>query len=60
MKDNEVSKVIYEGFLLKALAEGKFVAAPDPYVVGKGLECVQEAFEVQKKGVSVKKIAVPL
>lgn len=54
MKDSDVSKVIYKDFLPKALAEGKFVAMPNPHVVGKGLECVQEAFEVQKNGVSAK------
>lgn len=54
LKDNEVSKVFYKDFLPKALAEGKFVAMPNPHVVGKRLECVQEAFEVQKNGVSAK------
>ncbi|KAL8731099.1 MAG: hypothetical protein Q9166_003627 [cf. Caloplaca sp. 2 TL-2023] len=36
IKDNEVGKLIYEDFLPKAFAEGKFVTAPDPYVIGKG------------------------
>lgn len=55
-----VGKMIYEDFLPKALAEGEFVAAPDPIVVGKGLEFVQPAFEMQKKGVSAKKVVVSL
>jgi len=29
LMDNEVSRVIYEDFLPKALAEGHYVAAPD-------------------------------
>jgi hypothetical protein len=43
-----------------ALAKGKYVAAPEPQVVGKGLEDVQEAFDVNKRGVSAKKVVVSL
>ncbi len=60
LMDNEVSKVIYEDFLPKALADGRYVAAPDPYVVGTGLECVQTGFDAQRKGVSAKKVVVSL
>jgi Zn-dependent alcohol dehydrogenase len=60
VKDTEVGKAIYQDFLPKALAEGQFVAAPDPLIVGKGLEYMQEAFEVQKRGVSAKKVVVSL
>ncbi len=34
--------------------------APEPFVVGHGLEYTQEAFDVQKKGVSAKKVVVTL
>ncbi|KAL2036394.1 hypothetical protein N7G274_010892 [Stereocaulon virgatum] len=57
---NEVGAVIYADYLPKALAEGKFIAAPEPLVVGKGLESIQKAFEVQMKGVSAKKVVVSL
>jgi len=60
LKKNEVSKVIYEDFLPQALADGRYVAAPDPYVVGQGLECVQTGFDAQRKGVSAKKVVVSL
>jgi len=60
LKKNEVSKVIYEDFLPQALADGRYVAAPDPYVVGTGLECVQTGFDAQRKGVSAKKVVVSL
>jgi NADPH:quinone reductase-like Zn-dependent oxidoreductase len=60
VKDNERGKIIYEDFLPKALATGQFVAAPEPLVVGKGLEHIQTAFEVQRKGVSAKKVVVSL
>ena len=60
LKDNEVSKVVYEHFLPKALEEGTYITAPDPEVVGKGLEHIQAAFDVLKKGVSAKKVVVSL
>jgi NADPH:quinone reductase-like Zn-dependent oxidoreductase len=60
LKENEVSKVIYEDFLPKALAEGRYVAAPDPYVIGTGLEYIQAGFDAQIKGVSAKKVVVSL
>lgn len=57
---NEVGPMIYVDFLPKALAEGKYLAAPDPKVVGQGLEQIQAAFEAQRKGVSAAKIVVSL
>jgi len=60
LMNNEVSRVIYQDFLPQALADGRYVAAPDPYVVGKGLEYVQTGFDAQRKGVSAKKVVVSL
>lgn len=57
---NEVSKVIYQDFLPHALAGGGYIAAPEPHVVGNGLEYIQEVLTVQKDGVSAKKIVVTL
>jgi NADPH:quinone reductase-like Zn-dependent oxidoreductase len=57
---NEVSRAIYEDYLPAALAQGKYIAAPEPLVVGKGLEYVQEAMDMNKKGVSAKKVVVSL
>jgi hypothetical protein len=51
---NEVGKAIYEDFLPKALEHKKFLPAPEPQVVGKGLERVQEAMDMSKRGVSAK------
>jgi len=51
---------IFEEFLPRALAERQLVPAPDTEVVGKGLEKIQDAFEVHKQGVSAKKIVVAL
>ena len=58
--DSGVGKAVYQDFLPGALADGSFVAAPAPEVVGTGLEFIQEAFELQKKGVSAKKLVVRL
>ena len=57
---NKVSKAIYEEFLPKALERKTFVPAPEPQVVGKGFESVQEAMNMSKKGVSAKKLVVTL
>jgi hypothetical protein len=58
--DNEVGSLMYVDFLPKALAAGRYVASPDPQIVGKGLETVQVGFELQKKGMSAKKVVVAL
>jgi NADPH:quinone reductase-like Zn-dependent oxidoreductase len=58
--NNEVGPIIYVDFLPEALAEGRFVAAPEPQVVGKGLDSVQAGFDAQRKGVSAKKVVVSL
>ena len=57
---NEVSRIIYTDFLPKALAEQRYVAAPDPQVVGAGLDYVQTGLEVQKNGVSAAKVVISL
>ncbi|KAI9752484.1 MAG: hypothetical protein M4579_005608 [Chaenotheca gracillima] len=60
IRENEVSKAIYETFLPQALAEGRFVAAPEPHVVGKGIEYVQAGLDALKNGVSAKKVVITL
>ncbi|KAK8023616.1 Zinc-binding dehydrogenase [Apiospora rasikravindrae] len=60
LEANEVSKAIYEDFLPRALATGQFVAAPEPEVVGKGLEFVQTALDTLRRGVSAKKLVVEI
>lgn len=58
LKDNEVGPAIYEAFLPKALAQGSFIPAPEPWVIGKGLESIQAGFDAQKRGVSAKKVVI--
>ncbi len=60
LMDNEVSKVIYTDFLPQALADGSYVAAPDPFIVGRGLDRIKAGLDAQKKGVSAKKVVISL
>ncbi len=60
LKANEVSTAIYRDFLPSALAEGRYVAAPKPSVIGHGVPEFQKAMDVQLKGVSAAKLVVTL
>ncbi|MCJ1413896.1 hypothetical protein MMC32_000221 [Xylographa parallela] len=60
LSENEVGPAIYSDFLPAALENGTYVAAPEAHVVGRGLEHIQAAFEVQKKGMSAQKVVVSL
>ena len=51
---------VYLDFLGPALAEQQFVPAPEPQIVGQGLHKINEALDLNKKGVSAKKIVVSL
>ncbi|KAI6082359.1 GroES-like protein [Hypoxylon rubiginosum] len=51
--------VIFGEFLPEALANGSYKVAPKPEVVNrKGLDGIQEALDILRKGVSAKKIVV--
>jgi hypothetical protein len=60
LRANEVSKAVYEDFVPAALAVGRYQAAPEPRVVGHGLQHIQAALDAQLKGVSAAKIVVSL
>jgi len=57
---SDVGRVVYAEFLPQALAERRFLAAPEAQVVGTGLASIQAALDVQRRGVSAKKIVVSL
>jgi NADPH:quinone reductase-like Zn-dependent oxidoreductase len=57
---NGVGKAVYEDFLPQALADSTFTPAPAPQVVGHGLKSIQSAMDIQREGVSAKKIVVTL
>jgi NADPH:quinone reductase-like Zn-dependent oxidoreductase len=60
LKDNEVGPAIYADFLPKALSDGRFVPAPEPLIVGTGLESVQAGFDAQVRGVSARKVVITM
>ncbi|OTB20770.1 hypothetical protein K445DRAFT_7537 [Daldinia sp. EC12] len=60
LSGNFVGKAIYNDFLPAALKAGTFVPAPEPSIVGQGLEKIQEAVDLIKKGVSATKLVVTL
>ena len=60
LKDNEVSQAVYVDFLANALSDGAYIPVPEPWVVGSGLESLQKGLDVQKKGVSAKKVVITL
>lgn len=57
---DEVGPALFERYLPAALASGDFRPWPPPQVVGHGLDHLPEAFEVQRRGVSARKVVVTL
>ncbi|KAI9729678.1 MAG: hypothetical protein M1818_008431 [Claussenomyces sp. TS43310] len=55
-----VGKAIYQDFLPFALSSGQYKPAPQPNVVGHGLESLQKAMDTLRKGVSATKLVVTL
>lgn len=50
---------LWRQFLPKALEDGRYRALPDPLVIKtRGLQGIQEGYDVLKKGVSAKKVVV--
>ena len=60
LMDNEVCRAVYEDFLPAALSQGRYVAAPPARVVGRGLDAIQAAVDLQRDGVSAQKVVVSL
>lgn len=60
LKDNAVGWVVYVDFLPKALEQGDFVPSPTPFIMGEGLEKVQDAIDVMSEGLSARKAVVKL
>ncbi|TAQ84860.1 hypothetical protein B7494_g6814 [Chlorociboria aeruginascens] len=51
---------IFVDYLPKALASGAYKIAPEPLVIGHGLDSIQNALDTIVKGVSAKKLVVTL
>ncbi|CAG7951286.1 unnamed protein product [Penicillium salamii] len=58
--NQHVGEWIWGKFVPEALANGKLQAKPDALVVGTGLGYIQNALDIQKKGVSAKKVVVSI
>ncbi|KAE8334260.1 hypothetical protein BDV24DRAFT_170375 [Aspergillus arachidicola] len=56
----DIGEWIWGFYTAKALAKGTFKTKPDPLVVGNGLASIQHGLDVQKKGVSAKKVVVTI
>lgn len=59
-QERDVGEPVWGQWVGRALESGQLKPRPDPIVVGKGLESLQEAVERHKKGVSFAKIVVEL
>ena len=57
---NELTHKLWAEYVPEALASGQLKCLPEPMIVGKGLESVQEGLDANKKGVSAKKVVVEL
>lgn len=57
---NDITHQFWRDYLNPALEQGKLKCAPGSLVVGEGLESLQKALDVQRKGVSAKKVVVTL
>ena len=56
--ENGIGERVFAEFLEQALDCGKYVCSPEPVVVGRGLESLQDGVDVLAKGVSARKVVV--
>lgn len=59
-EDDKLARAIWSDFLPKALQQGIIVPKPDSLVVGQGLEIIHQAMDIQKKGVTARKVVVTI
>ena len=60
LADDDLGLAIYRDFLPKALEAGTYQVAPQPEVVGKGLESIQKGIDAMAQPISAKKIVVSI
>lgn len=56
----EITHQFWKDFITPALDQGKVKCLPEPLIVGEGLEALQKALNVNRKGVSGKKVVVTI
>lgn len=55
-----INEVVFGGWVTAALASGELKCKPDPLIVGRGVEMIQEGCKRCKEGVSARKVVVEL
>lgn len=59
-KDTPVGPAVWNGFLPAALADHRYLLAPEPLITGHGLEAIPDALKRLRRGVSAAKVVVTL
>lgn len=59
-QDPEIGQAIWGDFVPQALKDGRLRPLPEPLVVGHGLEKIQEGLDIQKAGISARKVVVTI
>lgn len=57
---NDSVHPLWEGFLEPALEQGVIKCVPEPHVVGKSLESIEEGCKLNQKGISARKVVIKL
>lgn len=58
--NQRIGESVWGEFVTESLSSGQLQAKPDPVIVGSGLEQLQKALDLQKAGVSAKKLVITL
>lgn len=58
LKSKQLTSKVLQEFMPQGIEAGKYTPVPQPDVVGHGLEEIQHAMDIQKRGVSFKKVVV--
>ena len=57
---HDITHAFWKDYVTPALEQGTLKCLPEPLVVGKGLQSLQKALNIQKKGVSARKVVVEI
>ncbi|KAI1260609.1 putative quinone oxidoreductase [Xylariaceae sp. FL1019] len=57
---NSESRPLWRDYITPALENGLLKCLPEPMIVGRGLDAIQEGLDTNKKGVSAKKVVIEL
>ena len=59
-ENKPIADAIWKDFVPAALESGQLKPVPEELVVGNGLEAIQHGLDVQKRGVSARKVVVSI